>query len=74
MSGVRQLALALLTLSSEGWRSLEAPEHKMPSSGGRGGEEKEKTGGEDRNKQREKQWTNRKKNILKETLVRFPKS
>lgn len=36
LSGVRQLALALLTLSREGWRSLEAPQHNMSSNGGRG--------------------------------------
>lgn len=36
MSGVRQLALALLTLSREGCRSLEAPQHNMPSNGGGG--------------------------------------
>ena len=71
MSGVRQVALALLTLSREGCRSLDGPQNNMPSNGGReGGEE---TGGEDRNKHKEKQWKNRKK-FLKESLVRFPTS
>lgn len=54
MFGARQLALALLTLSREGCRSLEAPQHNMPSNGGRGGGDGEETGWEDKNRHKEK--------------------
>lgn len=67
LSGVRQLVLALLTLSREGCRSLEAPQHNMPSNGGGDRRRGQKQ------TQREKHWTNR-KNVLKESPVRFPKS
>lgn len=54
MSGVRQLALALLTLSRDGWRSLDAPQQNMPSNGRREGERKRI--------QKDRTETNRKRN------------
>lgn len=68
------MVLALLTLSREGWRSLEASHHNMPSNGGRG------AGGRGQ-KQRETQRTDRKKSVYtvcfrcpRAQLSRLPKN